>query len=237
MDDFASLSNRIRYLLNHYNKSQRALARIADVKAPSVSAWLNGTTLKINSVAAKKISDELNVSLSWLIDGKGDPDPQLQTVKIYDDTDLANAEAQDVVFIPEYDISFGCGAGRTPTWEEEHTVQQRAYPLSFFQKKHVNPKRCMFCYIEGDSMEPTLYDGDVVLIDTSQKTDIISGKVYAFRFEDHLRIKRLYRNLKGDITVRSDNPDYGDDVFHHDDEDLDIALIGRVIDRSGSGNL
>ncbi len=228
MPDTSTLGKRILYALDLRNKKQADLAKYVGIKTATCSQWCADKVKHLKSDNAIKVSMYLGVNLDWLVNGKGPIDTQEAP---------EDDEPNDVVYIPQYDIAFGCGMGREPTWEEQHTVHQRAYPLSFFQKKHVNPKRCMFCYIEGDSMEPTLYDGDVVLIDTSQKVDIISGKVYAFRFEDHLRIKRLYRNLKGDITVHSDNPLYRDDIFYHDDLDLDAVLIGRVIDRAGSGNL
>ena len=238
MQDFSLLSDRIRYVLDHYNKTQRALAEIAEVKAPSVNAWLSGATLGINSRAAKKISDTLNISLNWLIDGKGDPDPKLQPVAVFDDTNPDDCKDNDqIVFIKQLDIACGCGAGRSPTWDEEHASKPRAYRLSWFKRMGRNPDNCVTFYAEGDSMQPTLYDGDCVLIDTSDKYRVDSGHVYAFYIGDELKIKRLYRNTRGDITVVSDNPVYEKEVFKHDDESIVMNLIGRVIEKSSSSNL
>ena len=45
--------------------------------------------------------------------------------------------------------------------------------------------------VSGDSMEPTLFDGDVVLID---RNDFVpKDGVYVLRIEDSLFVKRLMR--------------------------------------------
>lgn len=238
MADFSLLSDRIRYVLDHYKKTQRALAEIAGVKPPSVSAWLKGTTLGINSQAAKRISEALNVSLNWLIDGKGDPDPKLSPIEVFDDANPDECQDNDqIVFIKDLNMAFGCGHGHEPTWEEANISKPRAYRLSWFQRHGRKPENCVTAYVDGDSMEPTLCDGDSVLIDTSDKYRIDSGHVYAFYIFDELKIKRLYRNSRGDVTVVSDNPTYEREVFRHDDESIVMNLIGRVIEKSGSSNL
>ena len=238
MAEYSSLSERVRYLLTHYSKTQKQLADIAGVTPPAVSAWLSGKALVINSRNAQKISNELKVSITWLIDGKGDPDPKLQPVSVFDDANPDDCKDNDqIVFIKQLDIACGCGAGRSPTWDEEHASKPRAYRLSWFKRMGRNPDNCVTFYAEGDSMQPTLYDGDCVLIDTSDKYRIDNGHVYAFYIGDEIKIKRLYRNMRGDITIASDNPVYDKEILRHDDESIVMNLIGRVIEKSGSSNL
>ena len=238
MSDFSELSERVRYLLAQNNLSQRKLAEIAGVTPPSVNAWLNKKSLVINSRAAQKISKALKVSMEWLINGVGDPDSRLQPVQAFDDTNPDDCQNNDqIVFIKDLNMAFGCGNGREPTWDEAHISKPRAYRLSWFQRHGRKPENCVTAYVDGDSMEPTLCDGDSVLIDTSDKYRIDSGHVYAFYIFDELKIKRLYRNSRGDVTVVSDNPTYEREVFRHDDESIVMNLIGRVIEKSGSSNL
>lgn len=102
----------------------------------------------------------------------------------------------------------------------------------------MNPARCIRYKVHGDSMYPLLHDGDTVLVHLGE-TNIINGKVYAMRYGDELRIKRVYRKLDGGLVLHSDNPE-----FLPRDEDVPaavahehIAIIGRVREKSGAGGL
>ena len=58
----------------------------------------------------------------------------------------------------------------------------------------------------GDSMEPTLNDGDMILLDSTQ-TEPMDGKVFVLHTEDGLVVKRLRASDDG-WTMTSDNPAY-----------------------------
>jgi len=81
--------------------------------------------------------------------------------------------------------------------------------------------------VQGDSMAPTLNDGDDILIDTSDCGQALRDGIYVLRIEDSLHVKRLAVHPLGRaVTVQSDNPAYPD----WPDCKLDtIHCIGRVI--------
>jgi phage repressor protein C with HTH and peptisase S24 domain len=60
--------------------------------------------------------------------------------------------------------------------------------------------------VNGDSMVPTLEDGDMILVDMSQQQVNREG-IYLITTEDGLVTKRL-KSDKNAIQVISDNPDY-----------------------------
>jgi len=78
----------------------------------------------------------------------------------------------------------------------------------------------------GDSMDPTIADGDAVLIDRSLK-QVAVGNLYALRFKNAVMIKRLQPISAGRIKVMSDNKLY--DSYEIDLEAGDIEIIGQVI--------
>lgn len=238
MANYLLLADRTTFLMERFHKSQSDLARIAGVKPSSINGWLSGKTKYMKAASAKALSLATGVSMEWLIDGSGDPDPKLQPVSVFDDSNPDACQSDDqIVFIKQLEVACGCGAGRSPSWEEEHNVKPRAYRLSWFQHHGRKPENCVTFYAEGDSMQPTLYDGDCVLIDTSDKYRIDNGHVYAFYIGDEIKIKRLYRNMRGDITIASDNTIYDKEILRHDDESIVMNLIGRVIEKSSSSNL
>lgn len=61
--------------------------------------------------------------------------------------------------------------------------------------------------VEGDSMEPTLHNGEYVYV--SPNRQIEPGKIGFFRINDKTLIKRLYRvEGSNNIILKSDNPKY-----------------------------
>lgn len=76
----------------------------------------------------------------------------------------------------------------------------------------------------GDSMLPTIHDGDVILLDRSQNRVTEQDAIWAFTVGDVGSIKRL--RIKGDrYVILSDNPSVPDDEEHQDF----VRIIGRVI--------
>jgi phage repressor protein C with HTH and peptisase S24 domain len=81
--------------------------------------------------------------------------------------------------------------------------------------------------VEGDSMSPTLNDGDDILVDLGDAGERMRDGIYVLRADDALVVKRLALSPMGRrVTVQSDNPAYPD----WPDCGLDkIHCIGRVI--------
>jgi hypothetical protein len=59
---------------------------------------------------------------------------------------------------------------------------------------------------EGDSMQPTILDGDIVLIDTAQKDIRQQDRIWAVSYGDLGMIKRVRRSPRGTYHLLSDNP-------------------------------
>lgn len=180
---------------------------------------------------ATALATALGVSINELL---GAESPQNVVAKHADD-----AVAADEVQIPEYRLSFAAGPGCYPEYELVEEKEPATYRLSWFQSQRINPKNARRFSVSGDSMIPTLYHGDTVLVnlEESDPTRLIDGRVYAIRYGDELRIKRLYRKLDGTLTLRSDNPEFKDEDVPAKLAEEHISIIGRVRDKSGQGGL
>ncbi len=81
--------------------------------------------------------------------------------------------------------------------------------------------------VVGDSMEPTLSDGDEVLVDTSDNALRLRDGIYVLRADDALMVKRIALDPGGrKITIASDNPAY---PTWNDMDRSEVHIIGRVI--------
>ena len=88
-------------------------------------------------------------------------------------------------------------------------IEEDESPISFrsawLAKRGYSPERLVAIEIRGQSMEPGLYDGDTVVINTAD-TLLIDGEVYAVNYEGEAVVKRLVREM-GSWWLVSDNPD------------------------------
>lgn len=76
--------------------------------------------------------------------------------------------------------------------------------------------------VRGDSMEPGLIDGDLIVVDRARRTPDARGGVFVLRIEDAVMVKRIRRTRDG-LSVVSDNP------VAAPVPDRPVEVIGRVV--------
>ncbi len=87
------------------------------------------------------------------------------------------------------------------------------------------PEYMLLIKVSGDSMEPTLYDGDLVLIDKRRDVLEPQGGIYAIAVDDAIMIKRLLADPSRKIRIISDNKNYPEMQADPDQ----IKINGKVI--------
>jgi phage repressor protein C with HTH and peptisase S24 domain len=91
----------------------------------------------------------------------------------------------------------------------------------------VPPQDLALIAVKGDNMEPSLSDGDLVLVDLRGK-GVEDNGIYVLQFKDTLLVRRLHRKLDGSVLVKSDNTVYDTEFFSEDDAEA-LKVVGRVI--------
>ena len=81
--------------------------------------------------------------------------------------------------------------------------------------------------VHGDSMEPTLSNGDLILLDT-RHGKVMDNAVYALQHNGTLLVKRIQRRLDGSLVVKSDNPRYEPESLTRDAAES-LGVVGRVV--------
>ena len=90
-------------------------------------------------------------------------------------------------------------------------------------------KKSFFVEITGDSMNPTLEDGEFALVDP-ENTEYVKNKIYVVTYNDEGYIKRLeFKEKLGIITLKSDNPEY-DDIDISEEMQEYFKINGRVVE-------
>lgn len=108
-----------------------------------------------------------------------------------------------------------------------HVSEMLAFRRDWLTRLGVSPSNACLVKVRGESMLPTLHDGDLVLIDQS-KTAIRSGRIYAFNDGGHSKVKRLDCMDDQTLIIRSDNPQFPLDIRKGEDANA-LKVIGEVV--------
>lgn len=137
----------------------------------------------------------------------------------------AKTAIQGLVLVPRYDLGASAGAGSLD--QSERATGRMAFDEKWLRALGASPSGVSMIRVDGDSMAPTLSNGDDILVDRQDGAFRLRDGIYVLRLDDALMVKRVALGLsKGRFSVRSDNPHYPDW------DDIDPALvevIGRVI--------
>jgi phage repressor protein C with HTH and peptisase S24 domain len=224
------LKNRIQSAMDYAQINGKELSVITGLTTAAISQYKTGKILTLNAMAAQKIADALGVNVEWLVTGEGNMiKPNIISLDSADSDKLPAGFVQ----IPEYKICFGAGDAEEPTYEEIQDCVPAYFRSTFFSDRGINPKNCRRFKVIGDSMIPLINDGDYITVDCTPKNYIENNQIYALVFDHSLRIKRLIKSFKN-LTIRSDNPIYSDEVLTLEEAAQMIHIIGKVIERSGS---
>ncbi len=126
-------------------------------------------------------------------------------------------------FIPR--LSVGASAGSGAHNDDELQAGRIACDDAWLKKIGVSvSSEPSIIQVDGDSMEPSLKDGDDILVDRSPAR--ARDGIYVIRMDDMLMVKRLAFGPGGQLSVISDNKQYPS----YDNVNLDsVSIIGRVV--------
>ena len=222
----STLAQRLSDSMQDAGINAQELSKRANVTHTSVSYWLSGRNKGMRAETAQRVANALGVSATWLATGEGD---RSDKVVVFPE--------EDCVLLPVLGLRASAGYGETPCWEDmEETGEKIPRLRVWFHAHHLNPDSCCFLKVKGDSMSPTIWDGDLILVNRAYQSAILSGKVYAFFIDGDIRVKRLIQKLNGNLILRSDNPDFPEEELPAEERDR-FKMIGRVVDRQGFANL
>ena len=210
----------LRALLQETGGKQAALAERLGVNQASVSRWLKGG--KIDADNRDRI---MNTALDLGIVGE-----------------IESKAAPDKNAIPEIDVTGGMGGGGLTTIEstsrngisfsKEIVRDHWRIPDWALSRMGVKAMNVAAFPVQGDSMEPTLDDGDIVFVDTRHRVPSPPG-IYALADEfGGVVVKRLdVVSRPSDevvvVKVSSDNDKHPARELTLDE----ISIIGRFIGR------
>lgn len=192
--------DRVKTLAKASKLTIESVVNTAGITIDSYNSYKVHKTLP-RADAAVKIAETLGTTLEYLIYGKG----EVTTNK-------------EKFFVPLLGQKLSAGHGQL--LDERQEVQ--GYMEIPRNLRHYGENLALL-YVEGDSMEPTLRRGDIVLCSSCG----YEGEgLYAIQYNGDAYVKRIYKQ-GGNYVIKSDNLLYPqmEEPFGSDA----LAIIGRVL--------
>jgi phage repressor protein C with HTH and peptisase S24 domain len=212
-------------------RSVREIARACGMAEGSIRQYLSGKSDPSRS-ALISLSNELEVSLTWLATGEG---PRNRGAKeghgeTREADPLYRGERDLVaeggyVMVPRYDVTASAGPGALVT--SEQVVDYLAFKVEWIKRMALEASQLALITVMGDSMYPTIRDGFLLLVDLRQR-EVKMDAIYILRFDSELVAKRLQRLFDGGIRIKSDNSAYDEQVVPADQVQR-LNIVGKVV--------
>lgn len=249
------IGDRIRLLMG--NDSPADFAQKVGVTERSLHNYLSGQMPRLT--VRTKICDAYNINPMWLFQGRGpmyacdkmdDVSPILKSAHSqhtdFIDSDKstmgdvspiwnrrqsalcgASPDGIQTIYVPKVEARLSAGTG---SFEVSDNIKGYFGFRSDWLRRKGCPSQMVLMTVTGDSMRPTLENGDMALIYLAQ-TEVIAGGIYAVGLEDSVVVKRLER-LPGKLVLVSDNRSaYAPRELDMTDESVNnsVRIIGRVL--------
>lgn len=207
----------------HGVRTDAELARRLGKSPSSVHNWRKRGNIPIDECI--RVAKSTGASLDWLILGIGDGPGTKVTEGLH--PYLALPSEEGYAEIPLYDIEAAAGDGCL--FDEEHVIGTIPYRREQLIHEGLAEAKLVALKVRGDSMMPTLDDGDTVIVNLAHRQP---DGVFLVRVGDALRIKRVQRMMAGCLRLSSDNDHYAPEVISPDQVD-GFEILGSVYSRTG----
>lgn len=194
-------SEKLRKLRNKFNLTQQELADTLAVSKGLIAA-IEGGTRNLSRPMIHKINYTFNLNI------------------MQEETQITTYPNN--ILVPFYTAKASAGTGEElPEYQESEVLH---FDRRWLQNVvGINPDNATIIQAKGDSMQPLIKDGDLLMVDISQK-EPVNGQVFVVRIEKDLFVKRVSKEWNGDWILVSDNKDY-DNI----NPDSYTEVIGRVV--------
>jgi phage repressor protein C with HTH and peptisase S24 domain len=192
---------RLAELIATHYKSQADFVAQSGQSQSEVSGMVGGTK-SFGEKKARTIEMQCGLEPGWLDRHEGQAQvnlPGAMSVEAHD--------PDSEIFVPIPMVELRLSAGVTgfqtePDRREGGTIGMRR---SWIERTGLHAQKLIAVKVRGESMEPSLYEDDIVIINTAD-TRPIDGAVFAVNYEGEAVVKRFSRDA-GEWWLTSDSPD------------------------------
>ena len=149
---------------------------------------------------------------------------ELKKVEEFFNISMFGEMPDDITYIDYYtDVFASCGDGSIVFTRKKNKLPISTSMINGYSKN----KLYSMINATGNSMAPTIDNGDKLIVEHWSGNQIQDNKIYVFCYNGEFFVKRLSKNLD-EIIIKSDNPEYrvrtigGKSI-------MDLILIGKIV--------
>lgn len=206
-------SKRFKECRDYLSLTQEQIGEILGFKQYKIKD-IETEKQKVTIEIADFLEKNFSISGWWLLTGKGE--------MLLKENNLVSPNNNYNIDL----LSVRAGAGEGIYNYVIETVDTISLDKSFFRTP-INTNKVKGIQVDGDSMEPTLRDGDYVLID--ENTTFGVNGIYAIQLGGQILIKRLQFKMDGTILIISDNTKYEIETFNPKENQLPFQVLGLKV--------
>lgn len=209
--------------------SQSEIARALNMSSQTVHNWEARGISKPGLLAAQAA---FGCSANWLDTGEGEmlvsgADPAFPgAIRIVP----LDENSPDLYKIPKVKLKLQAGVTGFQTEPDPTDGGTMGLSKAWVDRRGFNPAQLVGIDVKGESMEPTFFEGDTVVVNLCDKKLVDNG-VFAINYEGEAIVKRMTRDA-GQWWLSSDNSDQRK-FYRRACIGKDCIVIGRVVRREG----
>lgn len=201
-----------------------ALSRLIGRNAAYIQQFIKrGTPRKLDEKDRRVLARYFGVNEALL----GAEEDGLSEIRDRSDGERKIRKISKTFDVPKLEIEVSAGMGAIV--EGEYSAASVGFDVQWLRSLGLSPENLSIIDVKGESMAPTLSNGDTVMVDISDRAERLRDGIYVLRLDDALMVKRVSlspRRERRALTISSDNPHFPTW------EDIDPALVdivGRVV--------
>ena len=227
----AAFVSRLQEIVRHWPSADR-LARAVGVSPSAFRKWLKGEA-EPSRERLVALADAAGVPIAWLAKGEGTP-PRFAPREAGRGQDRTTpgrlVDLEQFLLLPKRLEAAAAGSEPPPP---QPTAEYIAFRHDWIRAAfRILPHELAMEVAVGKSMQPTIRDGDLLLVDTTDRAASGFG-VYVLEVAGERLVKRLQRKVDGSVVLISDNPSYQADLVSSELA-AGLTVIGRVVWAGGT---
>ena len=216
-------SDRINQRMRDLGLQHKDLVAATGASKGTVTNWISG----VNNPTGKRLvqlAQALKTTSSWLLTGNSTP--EFTQVEPWDSNTPLDDDEIEIPFFK--DFSFACGGGSIGEAIANETRKLRMSKATL-RNLSIMKENAVAATAIGDSMSPTIKDGDTIHIDLG-RNNIKDGKIFAICLGGLFYCKRLYNLPLCGVRIVSDNSTEFPEIHLNAQEIIDqqLEVIGWV---------
>lgn len=216
----AEIGERIKAVIDSVGGLARA-SDIAGVSHDTLAKWRDGRA-RPAFFGLATLARSAGRTTDWVLTGEEAERPSTAVAVGFD----GDAVPSDFTLVPRLDVTASAGHGLAAL--AEGIVERLAFRTEWLHDMGLSPQFLALVTCRGDSQDPVIKDGALMLVDTRPDQHIRSACFYIIVLDGDVLVKLLNRRIDGTIELISHNPAYPKEII--DSQQLDrLTIPGRVV--------